>query len=49
MSNSLKFTEEGKVELKVAFLDDNALISINDTGIGIAEGDLTEVFSRFKQ
>ena len=49
MSNSLKFTEEGKVELKVEFLDDYALISINDTGIGICEEDLTEVFSRFKQ
>ena len=49
MSNSLKFTEDGKVELKVEFLDDNALVSINDTGIGICEEDLTEVFSRFKQ
>ena len=49
MSNSLKFTEDGKVELKVEFLDDYALVSINDTGIGIREENLTEVFSRFKQ
>ncbi|MBK8517484.1 MAG: GAF domain-containing protein [Saprospiraceae bacterium] len=49
ISNSVKFTEEGTVTCHV-FMDKKELIvSISDTGIGIAPEDFGAVFEQFKQ
>lgn len=50
LSNAVKFTEKGFVELVVDLTDDNKLIfEVNDSGIGIPEGDLNFIFEEFVQ
>ncbi|MGE5099665.1 MAG: GAF domain-containing protein [Deltaproteobacteria bacterium] len=50
LSNALKFTPEGgRVDVRVELADDVAEISVTDTGIGIAPGDLASVFEEFRQ
>jgi signal transduction histidine kinase len=49
ISNAVKFTEAGSVKVTVAAADDHARITVEDTGIGIAEADLSRVFSKFEQ
>jgi GAF domain-containing protein len=50
LSNALKFTQEGgRVDVRAELADDVAEISVTDTGIGIAPGDLASVFEEFRQ
>ena len=49
MSNALKFTEQGHVILNLEFLENHALVFVQDTGSGISKEDIPEVFSKFKQ
>lgn len=55
IGNSIKFTEEGEIVLKIEILeegfDDKILLHfvISDTGIGIAENQLTNIFEKFAQ
>jgi signal transduction histidine kinase/sensor domain CHASE-containing protein len=49
MSNSIKFTEHGHVELDVVERLDEVIISISDTGCGIPEAYLGRIFERFQQ
>lgn len=50
LSNAFKFTDKGgNVEVRVADENDTILISVTDTGRGIAPGDLPRVFERFYQ
>ncbi|MBX2866767.1 hypothetical protein KTR10_02350 [Candidatus Kaiserbacteria bacterium] len=47
-SNALKYMGDGKKKLSFALSKtDDVLLSVSDTGIGIAEGDLPHVFDRF--
>jgi two-component system, sensor histidine kinase ChiS len=47
-SNALKFTQKGKVEIKVSITDENFLkISVVDTGIGIKREDQDKLFKLF--
>ena len=48
LHNGIKYTQSGG-ELKVSLLEETgfALLSIQDTGIGIPEKDLTSIFDRF--
>ena len=49
LSNALKFTpKKGIVEIVVS-LENDLIIKVNDTGIGIPEHDLDKVFNRFFQ
>jgi signal transduction histidine kinase len=48
-SNAVKFTDEGHITLR-AFRDEGWIcLEVEDTGIGIAEEDLTTIFERFQQ
>ena len=51
ISNALKFTERGDVWVtaKVNAQDDRVIFTVNDTGIGIAEGDAETIFEEYGQ
>lgn len=54
LGNSIKFTEEGEIEIKAGFAKGtdefvNLHLSIRDTGIGIPEAKIKEVFGEFEQ
>jgi CheY-like chemotaxis protein len=47
ISNAVKFTPSGQVNLKVSVVDGMANISVSDTGLGIAPAELETVFNEF--
>jgi len=47
--NAIKFTEKGFVELCISQADDQLLIKVSDTGMGIKEADKARLFSAFEQ
>jgi len=49
VSNASKFTRDGKIVLSGADLGHSFRLSVSDTGIGIAPGDLTKLFQPFVQ
>jgi len=49
LSNAVKFTEKGFVTCRVKRAGQKIVVSIIDTGIGIADADREKVFERFKQ
>lgn len=49
ISNSVKFTDAGSITCRVCQEKDELIVSIIDTGIGIARGDFGAVFEQFKQ
>lgn len=49
LSNALKFTPRGRIALRLSGGADGYVVSVTDTGIGIAEKDLDFVFDRFRQ
>jgi len=49
LSNAIKFTERGRVELAVSRQGDRLLFLLSDTGIGMNESQLAELFNPFQQ
>lgn len=54
LSNATKFTDKGKIDLTVDLVSSNAYsynvrFSVKDTGIGIKQTDLNEIFTAFSQ
>jgi PAS domain S-box-containing protein len=49
LSNAVKFTERGRVTCSARRANGDILVSVIDTGIGIAEVDRQTVFEKFKQ
>jgi signal transduction histidine kinase len=49
LSNGIKFTEKGKVSLLVDSLDNQLIIKVTDTGIGIAPHMYDLIFETFRQ
>ena len=48
LSNALRYTEAGgEVRLGVAKVGDQAVLEVEDTGVGIAPDDLRHIFTRF--
>lgn len=49
ISNALKFTDKGQIEIAIQDHGPKVECSISDTGKGIAEADLPKVFGKFQQ
>ncbi len=49
VGNAIKFTDEGKVEIRAVRADENFEISVVDTGPGIAPADQAKIFEEFQQ
>ncbi len=49
LSNAIKFTQQGGVALRVGAINEKIRFEVEDTGIGIAEDHLTEIFQSFRQ
>jgi len=47
ISNAVKFTSTGQVQLDVSIEKQGVVISVSDTGIGISANDLSTVFDEF--
>lgn len=49
LDNAIKYTEKGEITLSTSYQDGRLLLSITDTGSGIAEKDLEKIFKPFEQ
>lgn len=50
LSNALKFTQNGEVTVTAERApEERVQISVSDTGVGIAEGDVAKIFEEFRQ
>jgi signal transduction histidine kinase len=49
VGNAIKFTDEGKVEIRARQQGDRFKISVIDTGPGIAKADQAKIFEEFQQ
>jgi len=47
LSNALKFTFDGEIELSLRRSERNVELSVRDTGTGIADDDMAHLFERF--
>ena len=49
IDNSLKYTEKGEVIVNVKDINEKAIITVRDTGIGIPQESLNQIFEPFRQ
>jgi CheY-like chemotaxis protein len=49
ISNAVKFTDQGTITCRAERRGGEIVVSVSDTGVGIAPGDQPKVFERFKQ
>jgi signal transduction histidine kinase/DNA-binding response OmpR family regulator len=49
ISNAVKFTENGTVEIEATQHDDHVTVSVKDSGIGISKDHLPHIFDEFRQ
>ena len=49
VNNAIKFTEKGKIALRVTPQGENILITVRDTGIGVPPDKLEAIFQEFTQ
>jgi signal transduction histidine kinase/DNA-binding response OmpR family regulator/HAMP domain-containing protein len=49
LSNAIKFTNAGDITCRVATRDNQVVVSITDTGVGLTLDDCERVFEKFKQ
>jgi len=48
LGNALKFTEKGSITFSSSLIDNTIVFRVSDTGIGISEKELPNVFERFR-
>lgn len=49
VSNAVKFTDQGTVIINMREENENLVVVVNDSGIGIPEDEIDHIFTRFKQ
>ncbi|MBN1217860.1 MAG: response regulator [Anaerolineae bacterium] len=49
VTNSLRFTDEGGVTVRMQRQEESILVSVEDTGAGIAPDDIPKLFEEFRQ
>ena len=49
VGNAVKFTERGSVQIKTNYVHSKIIITVTDSGIGIAHDQLDRIFERFTQ
>lgn len=49
LSNAIKFTDIGNVNVEVLEIQERVMLIVKDTGIGISEADLKNIFQEFRQ
>ena len=49
VGNAIKFTEAGRISVRVGVADDTFCVSVTDTGPGIAPEDQQKIFEEFQQ
>jgi signal transduction histidine kinase/DNA-binding response OmpR family regulator len=49
LANAVRFTDEGTITLRASLGTGEIVVTVKDTGIGIAENDLGQVFEEFYQ
>jgi signal transduction histidine kinase len=49
VGNAIKFTEAGEVRVHVTASDDSFMVSVSDSGPGVAESDQRRIFEEFHQ
>ena len=47
ISNAFKYTLSGKIQVSLKQIENNCVLSVQDTGIGIPEQDIPHLFKRF--
>jgi PAS domain S-box-containing protein len=49
LNNAAKYTDRGRISLRAAPRDGRAVVSVTDTGVGIAASELPHIFEMFAQ
>jgi signal transduction histidine kinase len=49
VGNAIKFTDEGEVEIRATLDEGQFMLTVRDTGPGIAEADQERIFDEFQQ
>jgi signal transduction histidine kinase/ligand-binding sensor domain-containing protein/class 3 adenylate cyclase len=49
IGNAIKFTEKGRVTVSASVVDGRVEVTVEDTGIGIAESNIGKIFKPFEQ